>query len=80
MTNEQLKPIIDEILKAYFNQATRLGYDARTQEIMLAQNSALRNACASVIKFADDQDELAEYTRKKIEEINQGEAQKVIFE
>lgn len=80
MTNEQLKPIIDEILKAYFNLATRLDYNTRTQEIMIAQNRGLCNACSSVITFSDNESELVEYTKQKIEEINQGEAQKIVFE
>lgn len=79
MSNDQLKPIIDEILTDYFNRATRLSYSTKVQEKMINQNSALCNACASVIKFADDQDELAEYTREKIVEINKGEAQEVGF-
>lgn len=41
MTNEQLKPIIDEILKDYFNRATRLGYNTKTQKDMIAQNRGL---------------------------------------
>lgn len=80
MTNEQLKPIIDEILKAYFNRSTRLGYNARTQEIMIAQNRGLCNACSSVVTFSDNEGELVEYTKQKIKKINQGEAQKIIFE
>ena len=80
MTNEQLKPIINEILKAYFNRATRLGYNTRTQEIMIAQNRGLCNACSSVITFSDNESELVEYTKQKIKEINQGEAQKIVFE
>ena len=80
MKNEQLKPIIDEILKDYFNRATRLGYNTRTQEIMIAQNRALCNACSSVIKFSDNESELVEYSKQKIKEINQGEAQEVILE
>lgn len=80
MKNEQLKPIIDEILKDYFNRVTRLGYNTRTQEIMIAQNRALCNACSSVIKFSDNESELVEYSKQKIKEINQGEAQEVIFE
>lgn len=80
MTNERLKPIIDEILKDYFNHATRLGYNIRTQEIMIAQNRGLCNACSSVITFSDNESELVEYTKQKIKEINQGEAQKIKFE
>ena len=52
MKNEQLKPIIDEILKDYFNRATRLGYSTRTQESMISQNRGLCNACSSVITVA----------------------------
>ena len=79
MTNEQLKPIIDEILKNYFNRATRLGYNTKAQKNMIAQNRGLCNACSSVITFSDNESELVEYTKKKIEEINQGEAQKIVF-
>lgn len=79
MTNEQLKPIIDEILKDYFNRATRLGYNTKTQKDMIAQNRGLCNACSSVITFSDNESELVEYTKKKIEEINQGEAQEIVF-
>ena len=80
MTNEQLKPIIDEILKNYFNRATRLGYNTRTQEIMIAQNRGLCNACSSVITFSDNEGELVEYTKQKVKEVNQGEAQEIIIE
>ena len=79
MTNEQLKPIIDEILKDYFNRATRLSYNTRTQENMIAQNRALCNACSSVIAFSDNESELVEYTKQRIEEVNEGEAQEVAF-
>jgi hypothetical protein len=77
MTNEQLKPIIDEILTDYFNMRTRLNYDRKIQSDMVAQNRGLTNACSSVIIFSDNQQELVEYTKAKIEEINQGEAQEV---
>lgn len=80
MTNEQLKPIIDEILKDYFNRATRLSYNTKTQKDMISQNRGLCNACSSVISFSDNESELVEYTKQKIEEINQGEAQKIAFE
>lgn len=79
MTNEQLKPIIDEILKDYFNRATRLSYNTRTQENMIAQNRGLCNACSSVITFSDNESELVEYTKQRIEEVNEGKAQKVVF-
>ena len=79
MTNEQLKPVIDEILKDYFNRATRLGHNTKTQKDMIAQNRGLCNACSSVLTFSDNESELVEYTKKKIEEINQGEAQKIVF-
>lgn len=77
--NEQLKPIIDEILEYYFNQKTRSNYDRKIQADMVGQNRGLRNACSAVISFSDDEDELLEYTKAKIEEINQGEAQEVSF-
>lgn len=79
MTNEQLKPIIDEILTDYFNRNTRLGYDRKAQANMVAQNRGLTNACSSVILFSDNKDELVKYTKQKIDEINQGEAQEVRF-
>lgn len=77
--NEKLKPIIDDILGYYFNQKTRMQYKASIQKDMVGQNMGLRNACSSVISFATDEDALVEYTKAKIEEINQGEAQEVDF-
>ena len=77
MTNEQLKPIIDEILSYYFNLNTRIKYNSAVQKDMIGQNRGLRNACSAVISFSDNDDELAEYTRNKIDEINKGEAQEV---
>ena len=77
MANEQLKPIIDEVLGYYFNQRTRLNYDRKIQQNMVGQNQGLKNACSAVISFAEDEDELVEYTRNKIKEINNGEAQEV---
>ena len=77
MSNEQLRPIIDEILGYYFNQKTRMNWSAKVQNDMVGQNRGLRNACSAVISFAEDEDELVEYTRNKIEEINNGEAQEV---
>lgn len=79
MTNEQLKPMIDEILGYYFNQKTRMNYGRKEQADMVGQNRGLRNACSAVIGFSDNEDELVEYTRNKIEEINKGEAQEVSF-
>lgn len=79
MTNELLKPMIDEILTDYFNQKTRLNHSSKDQANMVAQNRGLTNACSSVITFSDNMDELAEYTRAKIAEINQGEAQEISF-
>jgi hypothetical protein len=46
---------------------------------MIAQNRGLCNACSSVITFSDNESELAEYIKQKIEEINKGEAQEVII-
>ena len=54
-------------------------YKASIQKDMVGQNRGLRNACSSVISFATDEDALVKYTKAKIEEINQGEAQKVDF-
>lgn len=78
MTIEQLKPIIDEILKYYFNRKTRFNYDSKMQNDMLNQNKGLTNACCAVIGLCDDKNALAEYTKSKIEEINNGEAQEVM--
>lgn len=75
--NEKLKPIIDDILGYYFNQNTRMQYKASIQKDMVGQNRGLKNACSSIISFAIDEDALVEYTKAKIEEINQGEVQKV---
>lgn len=77
MTNTELKPIIDEILSYYFNQKTRINFDRKVQNNMIGQNQGLRNACSAVISFSDSEDELVEYTKAKIEEINNGEAQEV---
>lgn len=77
--NEKLKPIIDSILEYYFNQNTRLAYSTKIQKEMINQNFGLKNACSSVISFGTDEHELVEYTKTKIEEINQGEAQEVNF-
>lgn len=80
MRTEELKPIIDEILKYYFNRNTRFSYDRKIQENMIAQNKGLTNACSAVIGFCDDRDALVEYTKSKIEELNNGEAQEVMTE
>ena len=77
--NEKLKPIIDDILSWYFNQNTRMQYKTSVQKEMINQNNGLENACSSVIKFSEDEDELLEYTKAKIKEINQSEAQEVSF-
>ena len=77
MKNEELEPIIDKILVNYFNQKTRFSYDSKVQENMVAQNRGLLNGCEAVISFADDQLELHAYTLKKIQEINNGEAQEI---
>lgn len=79
MTNEQLKPIIDEILSYYFNRNTRINFNSKVQNNMIGQNQGLRNACSAVISFSDNEYELVEYTKAKIEEINKGEAQEVNF-
>jgi len=79
MKVEELKPIIDEILKYYFNRKTRFNYDSKIQNEMINQNKGLTNACSAVIGLCDDIDSLAEYTKSKIAELNNGEAQKVMF-
>jgi len=75
--NEKLKPIIDSILTYYFNQKTRLQYNSSIQKEMINQNRGLVNACESVVSFANNEDELVEYVKSKISEINLGEAQEV---
>ena len=75
--NEKLKPIIDSILTYYFNQKTRLQYNGSVQKEMINQNRGLVNACESVVSFSDNEDELVEYVKSKIFEINLGEAQEV---
>lgn len=75
--NEKLKPIIDSILTYYFNQKTRLQYNSSIQKEMINQNRGLVNACESVVSFSDNEDELVEYVKSKISEINLGEAQEV---
>ena len=77
MTNEQLIPIIDAILTYYFNQNTRLQYDTRIQKEMINQNRGLVNACTAIIGFSYAEDELVEYVKAKIKEINKGEVQEV---
>ena len=80
MKAEELKPIIDEILKYYFNQKTRILYNSKMQNDMINQNKGLTNACCAILGFCDDEDELAlvEYTRSKIKEINSSEAEEVM--
>ena len=77
--NEKLKMIIDDILGYYFNENTRLQHITSIQKKMINQNQGLVNAINSIIRFAKDKDELVEYTKIKIAEINQGEAQNVKF-
>ena len=77
MKNEDLKPIIDDILGYYFNQKTRLQYDTKVQMDMINQNRGIVNACQSICGFSDNGDELAEYVKAKIYEINLGDAQEV---
>ena len=79
MRNKDLKPLIDEILSYYYNRNTRMQYGRKEQNDMLNQNRGLTNACSSVINFAEDPAELFEYTRTKIEQINQEEAQEIIY-
>ena len=71
--NEQLKPIIDEILQYYFSKKTLMHYSHEGQANMVSQNKGLRNACVSVCKFSDNESELIEYIKVKIEKINKGE-------
>ena len=52
-------------------------YIASVQKQMVSQNRGLVNAIESIIRFAKDKDELVEYAKAKIEEINQREAQKI---
>lgn len=75
--NEKLKVIIDDILDYYFNENTRMQYIANIQKEMINQNQGLINAINSIIRFAKDRDELVEYVKAKIEEINQSEAQNI---
>ena len=75
--NEKLKLIIDDILGYYFNANTRMQYTASVQKQMVSTNHGLVNAIQSIIRFAKDKDELVEYVKAKIEEINQGEAQNI---
>lgn len=75
--NEKLEMIIDDILGYYFNANTRMQYTTSVQKQMVSTNHGLVNAIRSIIKFAKDKDELVEYVKAKIEEINQGEAQNV---
>ena len=77
MTNDQLKPIIDEILSYYFNQNTRLQYSTKIQKEMINQNRGLINACNAIVGFCNDKDGLVEYIKTKIDEINKGEVQEV---
>jgi hypothetical protein len=76
MKVEELKPIINEILKYYFNRNTRILYDSKIQNEMINQNNGLINACCAVIGLCDDIDALEEYTKSKIEEINKVAAAK----
>lgn len=77
--NEKLKMIIDDILEYYFNENTRMQHITRIQNQMINQNQGLINAINSIIRFAKDKDELIEYTKAKIGEINQGKSQNVKF-
>lgn len=80
MKFEELKPVIDEILKYYFNRKTRFSYNSEIQNDMINQNKGLTNACSAVIGFCDDKNALVEYTNSKIEELNNGEAEEVRME
>lgn len=81
MKIEELKPIIDEIIKYYFNRNTRFLYNSKIQNDMINQNKGLINACCAVIGFCDDdRDVLAAYTKSKIEELNKEASQEVMTE
>lgn len=80
MTKEQLKPIIDEILKYYINRKTRIMFDSKIQENMIAHNKGIINACSAVIGFCDDRDLITVYTKSKIAELNNGEEEHVMME
>lgn len=75
--NEKIKVIIDDILGYYFNENTRMQHTTSIQKEMINQNQGLINSINSIIRFAKDKDELVEYTKAKITEINQGEAQNI---
>lgn len=79
MKNEELKPIVDDILGFYFNTKTRFGYNRNTQKEMINQNRGLLNACDSLVKFADNEEELVAYIKNKLIEINSQDAQEVSF-
>lgn len=80
MKVEELKPIIDEILKYYFNRNTRFLYNSKMQNDMINQNKGLINACCAVIEFCDDKDVLVAYTKSKIAELDNREAEEVRME
>lgn len=80
MKVEELKPIIDEILKYYFNQKTRFLYNSKMQNDMINQNKGLTNACCAVIGLCDDTDALVVYTKSKIAELNNREAEHIRME
>lgn len=80
MKIEELEPIIDEILKYYFNRNTRFLYNSKIQNDMINQNQGLTNACCAVIEFCDDRDALVAYTKSKIAELNNGKAEHVRME
>ena len=80
MKIEELKPIIDEILKHYFNRKTRFLYNSKLQNDMINQNQGLINACCEVIGFCDDRDALVAYTKSKIAELDNREAEHVKLE
>lgn len=79
MQNEELKPIVDDILGFYFNTKTRFGYSRNTQKEMINQNRGLLNACESLVKFSDNEEELVAYIKDELKKINAAEAQEVSF-
>ena len=77
LSNDNLKPIIDNILGYYFNSNTRIKYNRAMQNAMINQNKGITNACSCIINASEDKEKLTEYVRQRIKEINQGPAEDV---